>query len=41
MVKIILLCYGTYGEYLKYDNKNIKIDKRKSNNIEYLVSLII
>lgn len=38
--KDILLCYGPYGEYLKYDNKNIKIDKNKSNNIEYLVTLI-
>uniref|UniRef100_A0A6C0CZJ3 DNA topoisomerase n=1 Tax=viral metagenome TaxID=1070528 RepID=A0A6C0CZJ3_9ZZZZ len=38
--KDILLCFGPYGEYLKYDNKNIKIDKKKSNDINYLVSLI-
>ena len=39
--KDILLCYGPYGEYLKYDNNNIKIkEKRKASNIDYLVSLI-
>jgi len=38
--KDIFICYGPYGEYMKYNNKNYKVDKRKINNIDYLISLI-
>ena len=36
----ILIYYGRYGEYMKYNNKNYKVDKRKINNLSYLKTLI-
>jgi DNA topoisomerase-1 len=38
--KDIILQLGPYGVYMKYDNKNYKINKLKDHSLESLVSLI-
>ena len=36
----ILICLGPYGEYMKYNNKNYKINKRKKIDLEYCLTLL-
>ena len=38
--EIIWECLGPYGKYIKFKNKNYKVNKNRINNIEYIKSIL-